>query len=207
MTDREPTGADVREVRGYRVHRFDGVDYLSVSTVLKICRFGELDPGIPAHILEAARQRGQAVGQMIRLHAESKLDVERLRLREEYAALQPFWEQYAAFLKDTGLTLEGAEVLAMDHVTHTFGYVDLLGKQDNTTNKGWAIEIKTGKKLYDSARLQSAAYGMMLDRDPTLLRLSGRDEGYEMVTPDDEDASDFIACAQVAHRYLQTRSA
>ncbi len=106
--------------------------------------------GIPAFILEAARQRGSAVHQLVHYLNEDDLDWS--SVSDAYRGYVDAWIRYR---DETNLRVLLCEHRLASRRHKVTGTLDLLCEIDGV---GWIIDYKTGDPALVSADLQTAGY-------------------------------------------------
>jgi hypothetical protein len=147
---RAPIPGDVvRKVGGYSVHRIDGVDYLSTSTVLNLMRWGDLSHVDP-HALAYGTARGTNVDRACRWLEEGDLD---------WASLGPQQAGYvlawAKFLQREPWQTTAIEPMVINADCRTFGYLDRVGLYQDMPA---ILDLKSSDMLGASVELQMASY-------------------------------------------------
>lgn len=148
---------------GPHAYDLDGVRVPSVTRILLeqgLIRFN----GVPAAILERARQRGSAVHRMIHFWNEGDLD--EASVDPAYAPYLAAWQRCAAE-RDIRILL--CEYRLASRVHTVAGTLDCLCLIDG---EGWLLDYATGDPDHCAKHLQTAAYlGLALEwarEDPRL---------------------------------------
>lgn len=145
------TTAALPTVTRDEAHRYwyGGQELFGVTRVLELT--GLSDFSAP-HFTDAVRDRGQYVAMAVELLNEGTLDLDTLDPQ-----LVPYVDAYAAFVRESGVTVEHCERIVYD-VDHGYaGTLDLIVTQERRGRLvRMLIDLKLG--LYDSVRIQTAAY-------------------------------------------------
>lgn len=214
-------GATVRQVAGVNVYTRDGADWLSTGSVLKIMGLGVIPPHVPPEAIEYGRQRGEWVGDVVRLWIDAGmpeldgwLPAIEAQLDEWRAAntkwknfrLAPYLLGFADFCDEQDVHPTAAEVLYENHATRTFGWVDVEREPDVGTPRV-VVEIKTSKRLTQAHLLQAASYTSL---DPAMGRVVADRTLVAHLTPSDclalevtpDAVRDFAVLARLAHGWI-----
>lgn len=153
--------------------------------------------GIPPHVLQFARERGEAVHKAIQYHHEGDLAVDTLDLQ-----IVPYFEAYLKFVADTGFKVLGFERPMYSLPFRYGGTPDLWGEIGADL---WLPDIKCTAAIDPANAIQTAAYRRLLEefaghkaRRATLqLRQDGtyRFQPY----PQAEDAADMQTFQALLH--------
>lgn len=172
--------ADVHE------YRLDDHVLPSITQILKATNVMHLDPSIPPHRLEFARERGQAVHLAIRFASEGRLDASSVS-----AIVEPFLFAFESFCAKHAGDFEPTlvEVPMCDPVLGVAGTADAIGPKSGVLS---VVEVKTGAELPHGTAVQTAAqrqiamanghkvvrrYGLHLRPDGTFRLQEFRDPG------------------------------
>ena len=124
----------------------------SVTQILKAVGLGADYDRVPAHTLEHARERGQALHAAIQYHHEGTLDADSL-----HPEVAPGFSAYLKFLVDSAFAFEAGEFEVVHPVWLYMGHPDLLG-----TLNGQRVLIDL--KYMATVHLHAAAYQLTLYR-------------------------------------------
>lgn len=157
---------------------------------------------VPAHVLEHARQVGQAIHAAIKLHNADDLVVESLDLE-----IVLRFEAWLAFVKDTGFRVRGFEQPMGSNIYQYGGTPDLWGEMGGHP---WLPDIKATAVIAPSVAVQTAAYRQLLTENsapsakPRRAALHLRKDGTYRFIPyearaDSEDMQTFQSLLRIAH--------
>jgi hypothetical protein len=165
-------------------YRHHGLVVPSVTQVLEpLVDFSR----VPEHVLDYARERGQAVHLACQLYDEDDLDIASLD-----PVIVPYLEAWIKFKADTKFEVLGIEQQYVHPVHRYAGTIDRRGIMGITGERA-ILEIKAVAKLSPVTGLQTAGYKELVERqtaEPGLARYSVRlrDNGlYELKHYDSAD--------------------
>lgn len=127
----------------------------SVPSVTQVLGGALLYAGVPAHVMELARQRGNAVHRGIELMIRKTLNASSVDER-----IVPYLRQFAAWARDSGFRVLGFECRVAS-VTHQFaGTVDLVGHLPALGPGVDVIDTKATHSLMPTVKPQTAGYAL-----------------------------------------------
>jgi hypothetical protein len=132
-------------------YRVDGVVRPSVTQVLqKLHDFGM----VPAHILEAAQERGTAVHTLTQYHDEGDLDPD--SVAPEYAGYLDGWKRFCDDHKPVwnGIEWQG--------YSERYGFAGTMDRHGTLKGLPWVIDIKTSLASHRVWGMQVSAYRQLL---------------------------------------------
>lgn len=199
---RTPTTV-IREALGCRIHLIDNAEFISVSSVLRLCGFGP-PPEIPQHIMDAAAEKGRLVHSLTELDDEGELDEASVD-----PALAGYLAAWRKFRTDTDFVHNAIEeqVHYVDDSTRVFGYLDRRGEyMRREPAHREVLDIKSGSHVGDAAKLQLALYmlavGNGYGRRVVQVKADGRYVSHPFT--DDADYRDAAALARTAWRRIRS---
>lgn len=178
------------------VYTLDGRRLPSVTEIIEPIQAGYA--GIPAHVLEKARARGEAVHLAVQYHNEGDLAVETLDIE-----IVPYFEAYLKFVADTGFKVLGTETAMYSIPFRYAGTPDLWGEIGAEL---WLPDIKCTAVTPPWTAIQTAAYRRLLEEYTGHKARRGalqlRGDGTYRFTPypaadDARDMATFNACRLV----------
>ena len=190
----EDESLDVEFREDNHTYHVMGVEVPSVTRILKsITNFG----GIPGHILEKARIRGQNVHAAVDLYDSGQLNEE--TLHPEIAA---YLKGYKKFLHESA-----AVVIASELIVHspTYKFAGRVDKVFLLRDKYTIVDVKATAALPKTAGAQTAAYRQAYEessgiRVPNRHVVQLRPNGYTLYPMKDAaDWSLFQSCLNVWH--------
>lgn len=167
-----------------------------VSSILK--RAGLVDlSGIPAEVLERARQFGSVVHKVCELYDKKTLDISTVA-----EPIFPYLEAWQAFIKDLSVEIQEIE---MPVYSKRFWYAGTPDRIATMNGKPTILDLKSSSSIYPSMRLQLAAYQVAYEelkggkiKQRVIVQLM-KDGKYKLEPCADESDRDVFICAvQVA---------
>lgn len=170
----------------------DGVRVPSVTEVLHINGLDDWSMVDPV-VLEAARQRGQAVHEWTELLDQGFLTPED-RPDEPIAG---YVEAYIRFKNETGFSVEQVEQVVLNE---TYRYAGMLDRTGKLNGKRALLDLKAVRSVTPATALQTAGYGECLEEHHERYALQLRPDGTYRLThyADRGDRHDFLSAVRLA---------